>query len=381
MQLSSNSPERSADLGERFPTDGEHRLVVRSIGSASPKLHTALARVLPQSSQHLLGCLYRAPAVLVDDISEQLGEHLCSLLGEAGLELELQHRDEPFVPGQGDREVAVFVDDVSRFRELAAEVAQFLGCELGRAAATLWASPALLVGSVSDATVDALRARLEPLGAQLDVSSPATARYDLLVVDPTPGARARVLGVLRALGLPPLDHGPLVARDLDRDQADAVWARLDRGAPVRMLDQAFQRFDVRLDAAHDGPALRRHLVERVGMPAKVLDQVLRRLPVVLDPGVRHCELAEHLHALTELGAQASAHLVTFQTFDLVIDRATNPTEAAQILATLTERPAAELVAALRRPPVRIDGPFPAVRARWMQHELRRASARARLEER
>lgn len=381
MMASSSPLERSAAHAERIPTDGEHRVVVRSIGRASPRLHTALARVLPQSSQQLLDCLYRAPSILVDEVSPELGEHLCSLLQESGLEVELQHRDQPFEPGVGDREISVFVGDVSRFREVAAQVADFLGCDLGRAAATLWASPALLVGNVSDATVEALRARLQPLGAELDVSQPGSARYDVLVVDPSPGARARVLGALRAAGLVAEEHGPLVARDLPREQAEALWSRLDRGAPVRLLDQAFQRFDLCLDDAPDTPELRRTLVEHVGMPQAVIERVLQALPVVLRSGVPHSEVGAELARFAELGAQVSAHLVTFQTFDLVIDRAADPSAAATTLAALTERPERELVAQLRRPPLRIDGPFPSLRARWMQHELRRASASVHLEER
>ena len=365
----------------RIPTTGDHRLVVTSIGRATPSLHQALVKSLPLSSQALLSRLYQAPSILLDEISPELGHGIAGVLRAAGLEVAVEPGDAPFEPGVGDREVALHVADPSRFRAAVVEVAEFLGCAPARATQLLWQSPAVLVGQVSVATVEALRQRLEPLGVELDVSTPDTARYDVLVVDPTPGVRARVLAALRAEGLPVQATGPLAALGLTRAQADAVWRRLDRGVPVRLLDHAFQRFDVRLDAAPDTPAVREQLVASTGMPPSVAAKVLARLPMVLHQGIRHAEVPARLQALAEVDARASAHLITFQTFDVIVEHATDIPATAAAITGLLEEPIDELAPALRRLPLRLPGPFSPLRARCLRHELHAVGARVRLEER
>jgi hypothetical protein len=370
-----------APSASRIATVGDHRLVVTSIGRATPSLHQALAKVLPLSSQALLARLYQAPSILIDGISPELGHHLARLLGDAGLEVVVEHGDAPFEPGVGDCEIALHVTDPARFRAVVVEVAAFLGCPPARAAQTLWQSPAVLVGRVSQATVEALRQRLEPLGVELDVSTPPAARYDVLLADDVPGVRARVLAALHAELLEVRTTGPLVALGITRAQADAVWRRLDRGVPVRLLDHAFQRFDVRLDRAPDSEAVRARLVDATGMPPRVAARVLQRLPVVLHQGVRHAEVAARLHTLAEVGAQASAHLITFQTFDVIVEHTTDLTATAAAIAELTEQPTEPLGAALRRLPLHLPGPFSPLRARCLRHELQATGARVRLEER
>ncbi len=365
----------------RIATEGDHRLVVTSIGRAAPSLHQALAKALPLSSQTLLARLYQAPSILLDGISLTLGHHLMDLLREAGLEVAVEPSDAPFEAGVGDCEVALHVSEPSRFRAVVVEVAAFLGCAPARAAQTLWQSPAVLVGRVSRATVDALRARLEPLGVELDVSTPPHARYDVLLADDVPGVRARVLAALRAEGIDVDTHGPLLAMGVTRAQADAVWRRLDRGIPVRLLDHAFERFDVRLDAAPDTEAVRTRLVEATGMPPRVAAQVLKRLPIVLHQGIRHADVSARLLALAEVGARASAHLVTFQTFDVIIEHTTDLAATAAAIAELTEPSGEPPTLALRRLPLRLAGPFSPLHARCLRHELRAAGARAHLEER
>ncbi len=365
----------------RIPTAGDHRLVVTSIGRATPSLHQALASALPLSSHAVLARLYQAPSILLDRISPELARGLAQVLRDAGLEVEVQPGDAPFEPGVGDREVALYVGDPSRARAVVVEVAAFLGCAPARAAQLLWQSPAVLVGRVSAATVEALRQRFEPLGVELDVSTADTARYDVLVADAAPGVRARVSAALRAEGVEVEPTGPLAALGLTRAQADALWRRLDRGMPVRLLDHTFQRFDVRLDAAPDTPSVRARLVEATGMPAHVAAKVLARLPVVLHQGVRHADVAARLGALAEVGARATAHLVTFQTFDVVVEHVTDLPATAAAIDGLLDEPVGELAQALRRLPLRLPGPFSPLRARCMRHELQAVGARVRLEER
>ncbi|MCB9761019.1 MAG: hypothetical protein H6739_14365 [Alphaproteobacteria bacterium] len=363
------------------PTPGQHRLVVRSIGSAAPAIQRAIVQALRLPKDDVLRRLYQAPSVLLDGIAEPLGEQLSGVLSEAGLETEVLPMDAPFTPGVGDREVALHVGDPARLREVVAVVARFLGSDAAGAAQVLRSAPAVLVGQVSIATVEALRAQLAPLGVELDVSVGGQSRYDLFLGPCEPGVRSLAARVLRALGVEAQPEGPLLALNLDRATADRVWAQLQPRAPVRLIDQAFQRFAIRLEEAPDTPEVRALLVAQTGMPAAVAPRVLSRLPIVLHQGARHTDVPALLSALAEVGARATAQLLTFLTFDLVVEQVTDRARAVDVVAAMTGHDAATVSQSLRALPARLEGPFNQTWALWMQAELRAAGVRASLEER
>lgn len=355
------------------------KVVVDSIGTAGPGIGKALAKVVPLGPEALLAKLYQAPSVLVEDLTEEIAEGLCRILDDAGLRTRALPADAPVEAGAGDREVALWLADPMRLREVVAELARFLGADAATAARILWSSPSAALGNVSAATVEALRERLEPLGVELDVSVYDEAVYDLFVGECSAAERTVAASLLKDLGVEVAPEGPLLAMGLDRTRALAAWQRLEKRAPVHMLAQDFQRFDVRLDAAPTSPEVRALLLAQTGMPEAVADKALERLPLVLHQGVRHARLGELLAAWAALGAEATAHLVTFQSFDLMVDKASDHGAAVDLVQALTGRDKAEVSRAMARLPARVPGPFTAPRARWMRTELKRAGVRARME--
>lgn len=363
------------------PPRGEHRLVVRSIHRAPLSIHRPLLPLTGLSPAELVGRLYRAPAILLDGVREDVAVQLDAILRDGGLDTAVEPQGAPFTPGEGDRDVAIHLGDPGQLRAVASVVAEFLGADLSEAARVCQASPAILVGQVSEATVEALRVRLTPLGVELDVSTPETASYDLFLADDDAGARALVSQLVRNHGLRPLPSGPLVASDLPRRIADALWRDLQGRAGVRMVDRNFERFDVRLDAAPATPEVRDVLMRQTGMPARVAERVARHLPLVLHTAVRGAEAERALIELASVGATGVAVLQTFQSFDLVIERAEDPAAGATLLELLTDQPAAGWLSGIRRPPLKIPGPFTGTQARWMRAELAGVGVSARLEAR
>ncbi|NOJ98996.1 hypothetical protein HMI51_39560, partial [Corallococcus coralloides] len=165
--------------------------------------------------------LFRAPAVLAGGLPEELARSLSEVLGNAGLRVVVEPDDAPLPPPAGQTyDVALYLRDGGRFREVSTELAAVLGCPLADAAAALCATPPTVLGSVSQATVDALRERFAPLGAEVDASHPPTARYDVFATEAV--SLSGVRSVLEAQGVTP-GEPPLVARDLSHDQAERVW--------------------------------------------------------------------------------------------------------------------------------------------------------------
>lgn len=361
------------------PPPGDARLVVRSIGRAPLSIHRPLLPLMGTSAADVVGRLYRAPSVLLDGVDGRLAEQLSTILRDGGLDTVVEPRSAPFTPGEGDRDVALHLREPGRLRAVAAEIAGFLGCDLATAARVLCSSPALLVGQVSAATVAALEARLAPLEVELDVSLASTAVYDLFLAEEHVGSRAIVVASLRALGNHALAAGPMVASGLSRSAADHLWKDLHHRLPIRLVDQAFERFDVRLERAPATPELEAALVRLTGMPARVAKKIPGKLPIVLLESVRRDEAHAALAALAEVGALASANLLTFQTLSLVLELVPEPSRVGGILGALLELPEPEVQAGLRRLPWTIQGPFTPAQARWLRAELSELGVQSRLE--
>lgn len=355
----------------------KRRIVVRAIGTATPALCTVLARALPLSTEQIVRSIYQAPSVLLDGLADEQARAIGDVLSSSGLDIAIASAHEELQLGGPDFEVAVHVEDPARFRAVAAEVARFLGCEPLRAVRLLCGSPAVILGRVSQATVDALRARLEPLGAKVDASRTAEALYDVFVDEDAPAMRGRVERLLVEAGIPLASTGPLCALEVPRSVADLLFARIGADPSWRLLDHAFQRFDVVLEAAPDTPAAHEAIIAVSGMPASLVPKVLARVPVVLASAKPGAEAIEALARLARSGVSASAQLVTLTRYDVIVESVADARAAQAILAALDER-ASDL---LTRLPARLPGPFGRSEARWIAHELGLAGARARLEPR
>jgi len=362
---------------ERYAID------VRSIGRAGPEVHHALKHVMKLPHQAIVARLYQAPSELLTGLEHDTAHQIADVLGETGLDVTVRPVSEAVIPGRPDFDVAVHLKDPSKLPAVAQEIAGFLGCELPKAAQLVWASPALVVGSVSEATVSALRERLEPLGVELDLSKIDEALYDLYIQDCAPALRRRAEELVQREGLEALTEGPLLAVGCSKASTERLWRTFQASSmPVSVLCRDVQRFDLRLESiTNDTPALRDLIVEVSGMPERLVPKVLGRLPMVLAQGVHARDVPVWLGRFADLGAKLSAHLLAYRSFDLVIARCEDPSRTARIASELLQQDEDGLRKALLQLPVTLPGPFSQVRARWMQHELAQTGARVRLNER
>lgn len=360
---------------------GLYSLDVQSIGKAGPEVHRALKRVMALPHQEIVARLYQAPSELLTGLEHGTATQIAEVLESTGLEIRVRPAEEPLPPGKADLDVALHLTDPGRLPEVAREVAAFLGCELPKAAQVVWSSPAMLVGQVSEATVRALRERLEPLGVELDLSRPEEASFDLYISPCAPAVRHRAAGLVRGEKAEVREEGPLLAMGLGVAPTQRLWRAFQASSiPVTVLNQDFQRFDLRLDRAPDTPALRQALVQTTGMPEKIVPKVLSRLPMNLLQGVRAAEVGPVLERFAALGAEVSAHLLAFRSFDLEITRVRDLTVAANLLGDLTDTHPDHWRGELVRPTL-VEGPFPQTRALWMRHELAAAGCKVLLHER
>lgn len=354
------------------------RITVRALHRGTAGIVRALAPHFDIPPAEIAARLFRAPAVLAGGLSPELARGLAEALREAGLDVIVEP-DEALPPDSGPTyDIALYLRDAGRFREVCQELASVLGCPLGEAAAALCATPPTVLGGVSQATVEALRQRFAPLGAEVDASQPAKALYDVFYVGEDAGGLATVRAVLGALSVE-VGAPPLVASGLTHTQAQHVWRDLASRGLVRVVDQAYQRFDLSLLQAPATPAFAELLVRETGMPAALVPRVLARLPVVVHEGLRRGELAERTAVLESAGARVAAQLVSFRSFRLRVEEAREAAPVGELLSAVLGMPAGEVRTALSRLPHTFASPLGDTRARWLLAELRARGARASLE--
>ena len=122
-----------------------------------------------------------------------------------------------------------------------------LGVDHATAMTMVTASPAVLLGGVSQATVEALARRFGPLGAEIDASRPADAVFDL-AAEASDDTTTRVLAQLLPDANRSRSDAVFHVMGLDATAAQSLWSELSRtAAKVRVINRDFQRFDVRLN--------------------------------------------------------------------------------------------------------------------------------------
>lgn len=357
---------------------GACRLMIQSVGSATPAISLALAHALPFSREHLARCVYQAPAVLLDGIERKDADTLCEILARSGLEVSVDDIESPFTVGGPEYEVAIHVEVNAGFRDIAAELARFIGSTPARAVELLCASPAIVLGQVSWSTVQALRARMEKLGAQLDVSKVAEAHYDVFIDAQQEPLRHRLQRELSKRGVDCIKEGPLLASGINREVANALWQRSGSQKGWCLLDQAFQRFDIWLEEPAQSEQAIAAIINCTGMPAELISRVNAALPFLLLESVASTEASAILASLNESGVRAVAQLITLVKWDLNVQSVQDPRAAIQIIHRIAGKDDATLLHSLSRPPAKISVGFTLARARWLVAELAAVGCRTEL---
>lgn len=359
--------------------------MIRSVGTAAPGIVGTLRQALPFSEEHLAACLYRAPAELIGPLDRPTAETLTQALTVVGLAVDVLGVDEPFTPGGPDYDAALVIQKPNRLAEVAREIAMFLGVSFDQAKQILYTCPTELIGKVSATTVEAIRRRFEPLGVTVDASRREEALFDVFLGACPPSQQEQVRRHLREAGLA-LDRGAgsgdprhaLVGAGLGKDDAEALWQHVrGSGAPLRIVNRDFQRFDVRLDRACDTPEMIGFLVVSSGMPEAVARKIPARTPIFTHHNLRYQETQEVLNQIARLGGRASVHLLALQRFRLQLAKVGDTASTTRLLEALggvdPER-AREMVRSMGM----LDRPATAPQARWLQHELRRVGTDTRM---
>lgn len=315
----------------RKDMSGPLDITILSIGTASLGTAAAVAQGLGVPVEIAVQAIYRAPATLVHGVDPALARRLCGLLSEAGLQVATAPAGTPEEAGPL-LDVAAWFTDPRAIPATAKALLRLAGIDEAAALAMLLTPPGVVLGSVSAATVAALRTAL-PEGVELITSITATARFQLLLADPPAIVERGVMADLASHGITPLARNGIVAADLDHATAQAIWQRFSRTGVVQMVNQDFLRFAVVIDAPPAWtPAQAATLAARADVPADALLSLASAGAITLESGRPLAAAGEALAAYAEVGLEARAELTSFRHYSLEITAAPNHSALAAQLA-------------------------------------------------
>lgn len=273
----------------------------------------ALARGLGLAPERVAQVLYRAPAVLIDDLEPALAGSLTSLLRDAGIEACAEDATLPPPPLPALFDIALVPLDVTRLPEIAERLATFLGTKPQPALELLLVPPGLVLGQVSAVTADRLAAELHPLPVRMLRSQRSEARYCLADTGLPDALRQRLLRGFEAV---PCNVTGLLVNDLTAEAAATLVRQHAARTRLPIIDQAFTHFEIELLAAPATDDAAAHLVALSDVPPRLAARVLAALPVVIQDNVSWQALAGRLAALERKGFRARARLTTLDRYRL-----------------------------------------------------------------
>jgi hypothetical protein len=293
-------------------------IVIRDVGNAVPRAAAVLAEIFGLPVEAMVATIYRAPARLAAGLEPEAAGRVLSCLDQLGLTLEVVPAGSPIDAGTS-LDLAAEIVDPGQADAAAAVTAEFLGIPLADAFELLLAPPGVVLGNVSAATVAAFERRLPAGALSLTAADPATSRYALFAGDVGDADRAAIATLLD--GATPAGDG-FVALDLSHADAGQLWRQLARVPGVRLVNQAFLRFEIVLTRiAENGPATAAALEALAGVPSQAFEALGQVLPVVVEEQVPHADVEARLLAYAEHGMTVTARLANFAEQILVVEAA------------------------------------------------------------
>lgn len=358
------------------PDTGQYRVVVNSIGEAGLAASAAIAKGLGIPASTLVARLYRAPAILVEGIEQQVANQVSKLLCDIGYQSEVQDISLPAPARSQLYDVAVYVHDAEAFLPTVKLLSQFIGITETNVSSMLMTPPGIVLGSVSQATVEVLRSQLND-GVSIIASITDQALYEIFLGGGVDIAKRRVLSDIRDANISLIAEEGLVASGVDHETAQALWRRHQASGMMRVVNRDFLRFDLVCTGIEKGS--NKASIEQiellntlVGIPEEMVPEVLDALPLTLLDAVPNAELEQKMMMLEQVGLQMQADLISFQLLDLEVLSITQPSATANTLISYGLHQEGQC---LPVPPFKLQGALPELQAKLIKAALEQGGAK------
>ncbi|GLS24356.1 hypothetical protein [Marinibactrum halimedae] len=325
---------------------GQHRVVVENIGTANADCVAALSKALQTKPEAIATCLYQAPRVLFDNLSEKIANEVASLLRNLGLAAQSSDQSSSLTPGTPDYDVCLQIQDYQSVLSLILEVSRFLGIPPESAKKLVMHSPSILLGQVSCATAEAIAERFSPLGAVVNKNKTRDSHY--LVLIKGKGTKAELDKLLKQSQIQldyEHDHVNWIQGGYGRcgyAQAQQLWKIFQPlSDKVLIVAENFVLVDVVCESVTDVSEFK-NVASMLSMPDSVFVKLCKQPKFLLKKSATLSEV----HSIVAAGRR-SVKCITIlpqllQSFDVRIGETSLSDEILQSLSIIIDKPTEEV---------------------------------------
>ncbi len=306
------------------------RIIILSVGTATPKVIKALSEAFEINQELLFKILYNAPAVFLDHADEALAEKAFTILTELGLEVLIQSTDEKAPLPTESLDIAVHINDPVKLSTVNKQLSEFLGCTENESLQLLLNEPCVVLGGVSMATAESLQKRID---AEVIASNPKMDLYTIEFTAESESDRLKLINLIKNQEIKVPEGETKWVRNLSYDQMNQFLTRYRSQHEVKIYNQSYSRFRILLENFDlTNTSLTHFLVSEIGMPKEVIAEIHANLPVLLDESVNYGTLQEKLALYKQAGLDCSEELIPFGKYVLSVSNITDSGKAREILS-------------------------------------------------
>lgn len=306
------------------------RIIILSVGTATPKVIKALSEAFEINQELLFKILYNAPAVFLDNADEALAEKAFIILTELGLEVLIQNIDEkPPLPTES-LDIAVHINDPVKLSTVNKQLSEFLGCTENESLQLLLNEPSVILGGVSMATAESLQKRID---AEVIASNPKMDLYTIEFTAESEKDRRKLINFIKNQEIKIPEGETRWVRNLTYEQMNQFLTRYRSKLDVKIYNQSYSRFRILLENFDlTNTSQTAFLVREIGMPEEVIAEIHANLPVLLDESVNYATLQEKLVLYKHAGLDCAEEQIPFGKYVLSVSNITDSGKAREILS-------------------------------------------------
>lgn len=306
------------------------RIIILSVGTATPKVIKALSEAFEINQELLFKILYNAPAVFLDNAEESLVEKASLILTELGLEVLVQNTDENPPVSTESLDISVHINDPVKLNTVNKQLAEFLGCNESESLQLLLNEPCVVLGGVSMATAESLQKRID---AEVIASNPKMDLYTIEFTAESENDRMKLINLITNQDIPVPAGETKWVRNLTYEQLNQFLTRYRSQHEIKIYNQSYSRFRILLENFDlTNTSQTSFLVSEIGMPPEVLAEIHANLPVLLDESVNYGTLQEKLILYKQAGLTCSEEQIPFGKYVLSVSNITDSGKAREILS-------------------------------------------------
>lgn len=357
------------------------RILILSIGTARPSASAVIAKGLGLPLSTVVSRIYNAPTVLIDEVDESIATQMISMLVSIGFVAEVQSINAPPPVAAELYDVAIYLEDARKLHHAVKKLSEFVGINEADASHMILSPPGIVLGSVSQVTVQALS---DQMGSEISVlSSPAnTALHSLYIKkEATAAVYNRIVEDIKHAGYSINDQADPITTNIDHLTAKNLWQRYQATGMLQIINQDFIRFDLVLQKNQAYSSLNpeqiKVLKSLANIPAEIAVDVVNSAPITLMESIPNTKIDKHIQAFSEVGLDVTASMITFQLLSLAVLHVTDNKNFAHVLQSFDLHQEGQ---ALPATPFQIPAAIPELQARVIRAALEDTGAEVDLVE-